>query len=77
MQSVSSRIWTRVVVSISYDDNDYTTLMMDLENICKIVSKELSSLWMILWYHSHDYLSVSQTIFADILAWRLEVCIIH
>ena len=26
MQSVSSRIWTRVAVSISYDDNDYTTL---------------------------------------------------
>ena len=25
MQSVSSRIWTRVVVSISYDDNHYTT----------------------------------------------------
>ena len=25
MQSVSSRIWTRVVVSISYDDTDYTT----------------------------------------------------
>ena len=25
MQSVSSRIWTRVVVSISYDDNCYTT----------------------------------------------------
>ena len=25
MQSVSSRIWTRVVVSISYDDNRYTT----------------------------------------------------
>ena len=24
MQSVSSRIWTCVVVSISYDDNDYT-----------------------------------------------------
>ena len=31
MQSVSSRIWTRVAVSISYDDNDYTTgtSMMD------------------------------------------------
>ena len=26
MQSVSSRIWTRVAVSISYDDNHYTTL---------------------------------------------------
>ena len=25
MQSVSSKIWTRVVVSISYDDNHYTT----------------------------------------------------
>ena len=25
MQSVSFRIWTRVAVSISYDDNDYTT----------------------------------------------------
>ena len=25
MQSVSSRILTRVAVSISYDDNDYTT----------------------------------------------------
>ena len=25
MQSVSSRIWTRVIVSISYDDNRYTT----------------------------------------------------
>ena len=27
MQSVSSRIWTRVAVSISYDDNHYTTGM--------------------------------------------------
>ena len=25
MQSVLSRIWTRVIVSISYDDNHYTT----------------------------------------------------
>ena len=25
MQSASSRIWTRVTVSISYDDNHYTT----------------------------------------------------
>ena len=25
MQSVSSRIWTRVAVSISYDDNHYPT----------------------------------------------------
>ena len=25
MQSVSSRIWTRVAVSISYNNNDYTS----------------------------------------------------
>ena len=25
MQSVSSKIWTRVAVSIPYDDNHYTT----------------------------------------------------
>ena len=25
MQSASSRIWTRVAVSISYNDNQYTT----------------------------------------------------
>ena len=25
MQLISSRIWTRVAVSISYDDNHYTT----------------------------------------------------
>ena len=25
MQSVSSRIWTRIAVFISYDDNNYTT----------------------------------------------------
>ena len=28
MQSVSARIWTRVAVSISYDDNDYTEISM-------------------------------------------------
>ena len=28
MQSVSSRIWTRVAVFISYDDNNYTTGML-------------------------------------------------
>ena len=27
MQSVSSKIWTRVAVSISYDDNHYTTVV--------------------------------------------------
>ena len=30
MLSVSSRIWTRVAVSISYDDNDNTKVLMDI-----------------------------------------------
>ena len=29
MQSVSSRIWTRVAVSNSYDDNHYTIIEID------------------------------------------------
>ena len=32
MQSVSSRVWTRVAVSISYDDNHYTTGMYILSS---------------------------------------------
>ena len=28
MQSVSSRIWTRVAMSISYDDNHYTIYIL-------------------------------------------------
>ena len=32
MQSVSFRIWTRVAVSISYDDNHYTTVYLFLDN---------------------------------------------
>ena len=43
MQSVSSRIWTRVAVSISYDDNHYTTgtsinndLFMHIDSVLSI-----------------------------------------
>ena len=35
MQSVSSRIWTLVAVSISYDDNHYTTGTPDLVTVNK------------------------------------------
>ena len=39
MQSFSSRIWTRVAVSISYDDNHYTTGMVKAMD-CEIVVRE-------------------------------------
>ena len=34
MQSVSSRVWTCVTMSISYNDNHYTTKIFLLEDIC-------------------------------------------
>ena len=44
MQSVSSRIWTRIAVFISYGDNDYTTgtSMEGLVNIYMGVSSWLN-----------------------------------
>ena len=46
MQSVSSRIWTRVAVSITYDDNDYT-LNDEKTIICLpiIIKCRLVSFW--------------------------------
>ena len=48
MQSVSSRIWTRVAVSISYDDNHYTTgiltmIYMNLPNLSSRAGCDISS----------------------------------
>ena len=47
MQSVSSRIWTRVAVSISYDDNDYTAGIIDVDRWTLIYSdlKIVNTLW--------------------------------
>ena len=37
MQSVSARIWTRVAVSISYDDNHHTTKNTNTNDLYTIV----------------------------------------
>ena len=61
MQSVSSRIWTRIAVSISYDDNDYTTgtskeachdKQKDIyvENILKVKAKSV-----LIWLRTFQY----------------------
>ena len=52
MQSVSSRIWTRIAMFISYGDNDYTTgtsgnngitvLQLMLINLCNTLLFDLS-----------------------------------
>ena len=41
MQSVSSRIWTRVTVSIYYDDNHYTTGTSTLNNQQWLICNEI------------------------------------
>ena len=42
MQSVSSRIWTRVAESISYDDNHYTTLCgIKYSNLIQQIFKQM------------------------------------
>ena len=43
MQQVSERIWTRVAVSISYDDNHYTTVCSLLNGfkLCKWLNSSI------------------------------------
>ena len=43
MQSVSSRIWTRVAVFISYDDNHYTTGTSHFMNVLYRGKEEIHS----------------------------------
>ena len=57
MQSVSSRVWTRVAVSISYDDNNYTTgtLLYYFISLLYIIFYYYISLliWIIIMYSSY------------------------
>ena len=49
MQPDSSRIWTRVAKSSSYDDNHYTTVTSIILHICVVISIEfLAQSYMIL-----------------------------
>ena len=53
MQSVLSRIWTRVAVSISYDDNHYTIIQLNIsydDNHYTIIQSNISSLFAHLCY---------------------------
>ena len=42
MQSVSSKIWTRIAVSISYNDNHYTTSTIAINRLLIIWKSEIS-----------------------------------
>ena len=47
MQSVSSRIWTRVAVSISYDDSHYTTGTLNELQLISLLTVKLSTALLI------------------------------
>ena len=46
MQSVLRSIWTRITVSISYDDNHYTTGTTYVSIIVNDVTRFLSTSWL-------------------------------
>ena len=52
MLSVSSRIWTRVAVSIPYDDNHYTTVTSTVINHYPING------WYLFWDIQYFYLTL-------------------
>ena len=58
MQSVSSKIWTRVAVSISYDDNDYTTGTSSVFAL----SAAVDNLFIFSWYQVYLLLTPRETI---------------
>ena len=55
MQSASSRIWTRVAVFISYDDNHYTTGTLRECAVTSLFNKLLLMLHRIIWICKASY----------------------
>ena len=52
MQSVSSRIWSRVAVSIFYNDNHYTTYIYIY--ICAIIIPGYRGVAILFWLQSFN-----------------------
>ena len=80
MQSVSSKIWTCVVVSISYDDNHYTTGTSTNIQTCKINDLRVCLASVVIhWYLSDNKsLQVSRTLLSiqanlnKVIFWMLS-----
>ena len=50
MQSVSSRVWTRVAVSNSHDDNDYTTGTSNIQ-------RDMMMMMICIWLYMNMYMN--------------------
>ena len=75
-QSASSRIWTRVAVSISYDDNHYTTWASELFVIGMLKTIRLCASKCSLTCH---FLSASLSIFlsSGLFVWLIPLSILR
>ena len=54
MQSVSSRIWTRIVASNSYDDNQYTTGTSGRSGYCENIFTAITPKFTVAWKSQID-----------------------
>ena len=74
MQSVSSRIWTRVTVSISYDGNHYTTGISEIGSF--ILSEKLQLYFMYIYAQANiifAYMKKCCTLFFSKLTQLKEI----
>ena len=73
MQSVSSRIWTRVAVFISYDDTHYTT---DTSTRYFLYTNSLQKAWIYVFYLSQQWL-VSFVFFDGVLWNGISIFVVY
>ena len=73
MQSVSFKIWIRVAVSISYDDNHYTT-GTSLISLLRLCSTDLSSLLLLLLLLQNTYIfKIEELYIINCISWPMRL----
>ena len=73
MQSVSSRIWTRVAVSISYDDNHYTIIIIIIIISLKLYDSEQTNVYYKIEIITLDPKTVCKLCVFDRNTWYVTV----
>ena len=78
MQSVSSRIWTRVSVSICYDDNLYTTGTFDIKKDWYVFKeRKILSLCYLLSYSLYSFFLTPVALRISTLSFFLSFVILY
>ena len=76
MQSVSSRIWTRIAVFISYGDNDYTTGTSTLD-LLKVFLGKLWSFYLDFGSLYFDFGTLHRTSNRTLFLWVVAIFLVH